>query len=127
MSILLINKMSTLIKDYMKMGLSLVNQTNIENYRNKYVIVHGKVQSIKNNTLNLLIDPVNNYVLLVNGFREKKSMPEDFVAIIGRVASDKSLDFVDMFQLDKDFDLDFANEIVAISTHPNTKQFFERN
>ena len=127
MSILLINKMSTLIKDYMKMGLSLVNQTNIENYRNKYVIVHGKVQSIKNNTLNLLIDPVNNYVLLVNGFREKKSIPDDFVAIIGRVASDKSLDFVDMFQLDKDFDLDFANEIVAISTHPNTKQFFERN
>ena len=127
MSILLINKMSTLIKDYMKMGLSLVNQTNIDNYRNKYVIVHGKVQSIKNNTLNLLIDSVNNYVLLVNGFREKKSMPDDFVAIIGRVASDKSLDFVDMFQLDKDFDLDFANEIVAISTHPNTKQFFERN
>ena len=127
MSILLINKMSTLIKDYMKMGLSLVNQTNIENYRNKYVIVHGKVQSIKNNTLNLLIDPVNNYVLLVNGFREKKSISDDFVAIIGRVASDKSLDFVDMFQLDKDFDLDFANEIVAISTHPNTKQFFERN
>ncbi len=119
--------MSNLIKDYMKMGLSLVNQTNIENYRNKYVIVHGKVQSIKNNTLNLLIDPLNNYVLLVNGFREKKSMPEDFVAIIGRVASDKSLDFVDMFQMDKDFDLDFANEIVAISTHSNTKQFFERN
>ena len=117
--------MPNLIKDYMKTGITLVNHTNIDHFRNKYAIVHGKVQSIKNRTLNLLIDPQNNHELLINGFRDKISVG-DFVAIIGKVASDKSLDYIDMFPLDKDFDLDFVNEIIPLSVNSNTQSFFER-
>ena len=113
-------------KDYMQSGLTLVNHTNIKNYKNKYVIVHGKIQSIRNNTLNLVIDPMNNKELLVNGFRKNISSGE-FIAIIGKVASDFSLDFVDYIQLEKDFDLDYVNEIIPISNHPDTKYFFGRN
>ena len=118
--------MSNSNMDFMKTGLTLVNHTNIDNYKNQYVIVHGKVQSINNNTLNLLIDPKNNHDFLINGFN-KDIQEGEFVAIIGKVASDKSLDFVDMIQLDKDFDLEFVNEIIPLSTHQNAKNFFERN
>ena len=118
--------MSNSFKEYMESGLTLVNHTNIRNYKNKYVIVHGKIQSIKNNTLILLIDPINNQDLLVNGFRKKISSGE-YIAIIGKVAGDRSLDFVDYFQLDKDFDLDYVNEIIPISDNSYTKYFFGRN
>ena len=112
--------------DLMKAGLPLVNQTNIENHKNQYAIVHGKVQSINNNTLNLLIDPKNNKDLLINGFN-KNIQAGEFLAIIGKVASDKSMDFVDMIQLDKDFDLEFVNDIIPLSINPNTRNYFERN
>ena len=69
---------------------------------------------------------MNNKELLVNGFRKNISSGE-FLAIIGKVASDLSMDFVDCIQLDKDFDLDYANEIIPISDHPDTKNFFGRN
>ena len=113
-------------KDYMESGLTLVNQTNIKNFKNKNVIVHGKIQSIRNNILYLLIDPMNNKELIINGFR--KNIPSgEFIVIIGKVAADLSLDFVDFIQLDKDFDLDYVNEIIPISDHPDTKYFFGRN
>ena len=112
--------------DLMKTGLTLVNHTNIDNFKNQNVIVHGKVQSINNNTLNLLIDAKNNHHLLINGFN-KNVEAGDYLAIIGKVASDKTLDFVDMIPLDKDFDLDFVNEIIPLSTNPSTKNYFERN
>ena len=35
----------------------MVNETNMRNYINKYVILHGRVSSIKNNTLFLSINP----------------------------------------------------------------------
>ena len=111
--------------DLMKAGLTLVNQINIDKNKNKCVIVHGKVQSIKNNTLNLLIDPKNNHDLLINGFN-KNVEAGDFIAIIGKVASDKSIDYVDMIPLDKDFDLDFVNDIIPLSINSNTKNYFER-
>ena len=117
--------MSNSNMDIMKAGLALVNHTNIEKYKDQYVVVHGKVQSVNNNTLNLLIDPKNNHDFLVNGFN--KDVPAgDYIAIIGKVASDKSLDYVDMIQLDKDFDLEFVNDIIPLSNHPNAKGFFER-
>ena len=112
--------------DLMKTGLPLVNQTNIESCKNQYAIVHGKVQSINNNTLNLLIDPKNNHDFLVNGFN-KDIQAGEYLAIIGKVASDKSLDFVDMIQLDKDFDLEFVNEIIPLSSNQSAKCYFERN
>ncbi len=114
------------IAELMKASMPLVNHSNIEAYKNQTVVVHGKVQSVKNNTLNLLIDPKNNHDLLINGFN--KDVPAgEFLAIIGKVASDKSLDYIDMIQLDKDFDLEFVNEIIPLSMHQNAKSFFERN
>ena len=112
--------------EIMKGSLALVNHSNIESYKNQNVVVHGKVQSIKNNILNLLIDPKGNHDVLINGFN--KDVPAgEFIAVIGKVASDKSLDYIDMIQLDKDFDLEFVNEIIPLSMHPNAKNFFERN
>ena len=118
--------MSNTILEYMKTGITLVNYTNIGQYKNKYVIVHGKVQSIKNNILNLIVDPLDNHDFLINGFHKKISIG-DFVAIIGKVASDKSLDFIDMFQLDKEFDLEYVNEIIPLSNHPIVGNFFLKN
>ena len=112
--------------ELMQSSLALVNHTNIDSYKNQNVVIHGKVQSVKNNTLNLLVDPKVNHDLLINGFN--KDVPAgEFLAIIGKVASDKSLDYIDMIQLDKDFDLEFVNEIIPLSMHPNAKCFFERN
>ncbi len=112
--------------ELMQSSMALVNHTNIEKYKNQNVVIHGKVQSVKNNTLNLLIDPKGNHDLLVNGFN--KDVPTgEFLAVIGKVASDNSLDYIDMIQLDKDFDLEFVNEIIPLSMHPNAKCFFERN
>ena len=112
--------------ELMKSGVIVVNNINVKEHRNKIVIIHGKVQSIKNNILNLLVDPRNNYEILVNGFR-KNCQQGEFVAIMGKVASDKSLDFIDIFPLDNEFDLEYANEIATLSNHPDVKHFFERN
>ena len=46
--------MSNSNMDFMKTGLTLVNHTNIDNYKNQYVIVHGKVQSINNNLMKII-------------------------------------------------------------------------
>ena len=117
--------MSSSLKECMKSGLILINKTNINQFRNKYVIAHGQVQGIKNNTLHLLIDSIDNYKILVNGFREKVSLG-DFVAIIGKAASDNSLDFSDIIELDKNFDFEYANEIIPLSFHSCCKTFFTR-
>jgi hypothetical protein len=39
--------------EILKEALPLVNETNIKNYINRYVIIHGIVNSVKNNTLYL--------------------------------------------------------------------------
>ena len=118
--------MSNSSLDVMKAGLTLVNHTNIDKYKNQFAIAHGKVQSLKDNTLNLLIDQKNNHDLLITGFN-KDIQAGEYIAIIGKVASDKSMEFLDMIQLDKDFDLDFVNEIIPLSSNQNTKNYFERN
>ena len=118
--------MSNSTLEYMQKGLPLVNQINIGNYKNQYVVAHGKVQGIKNNILNLLIDPIDSQEILINRFNKRISSGE-YIAIIGKVASDKSLDFVDMIQLDKEFDLEFVNEIIPISGHSAVNIFFNSN
>ena len=108
--------MSSTVLDYMKSGLTLVNHTNIGEYKGQYVIVHGQVQSVKNGTLTLLTDS-NNHEFLINNFT--KDVPaEEYLMIVGKVDSDKSLEFVDMINLCKDFDLEFVNELIQLS-HPH--------
>ena len=114
--------MSSTIQDYMKSGLTLVNHTNIGEYKGQYVIVHGKVISVKNGTLTLSIDS-NNHEFLITNF--KKDVPADeYLMIVGKVDSDHSLEFVDLINLCKDFDLDFVNELIQLS-HPHINHYFE--
>ena len=113
--------MST-IPDYMKSGLTLVNNSNIKEYKGQYVIVHGKVQAVKNGTLTILIDS-NNHEFLITNFN--KDVPADeYLMVVGKVDSDNSLEFVDTINLCKDFDLDFVNELIQLS-HPNINHYFE--
>ena len=107
----------TNVLDYMKSGLSLVNQTNIDKYKGQYVIVHGKALGVNNGNLNLLVDSKNNKELLITNFI-KETQPEDYLMIIGKVDSDHSLEFVDMIKMCKDFDLEFVNELIELS-HPH--------
>ena len=114
--------MSSTVLDYMKSGLTLVNHTNIGEYKGQYVIVHGQVQSVKNNTLTLLTD-ANNHEFLINNFT-KEVPAEEYLMIVGKVDSDNSLEFVDMINLCKDFDLEFVNELIQLS-HPHINHYFE--
>ena len=113
--------MST-VKDYMKSGLALVNHTNIAEYRDQFVIVHGKVKSIKNGILTLSTDS-NDHEFLITNFT--KEIPADeFLMVVGKVDSDNSLEFVDLINLSKDFDLEFVNELIQLSK-PQINTYFE--
>ena len=113
--------MSTIL-DYMRSGLTLVNHTNINEYKGQYVIVHGKVLSVKNGILTLSTD-LNNHDFLITNFT--KNVPaEEYLMIVGKVDSDHSLEFVDMINLCKDFDLEFVNDLIQLS-HPNINHYFK--
>ena len=113
--------MST-VKDYMKSGLALVNHTNIGDYRDQFVIVHGKAKSIKNGILTLSTDS-NDHDFLITNFT--KEVPADeFLMVVGKVDSDHSLEFVDLINLSKDFDLEFVNELIQLSK-PQINSYFE--
>ena len=113
--------MSTIL-DYMRTGLTLVNHTNINEYKGQYVIVHGKVQSVKNGTLTLLTDS-NNHEFLITNFT-KQVPAEEYLMIVGKVDSDHSLEFVDVIHLCKDFDLNFVNDLIQLF-HPSVNHYFE--
>ena len=113
--------MST-VKDYMKSGLALVNHTNIGEYRDQFVIVHGKVKSIKNGILTLSTDS-NEHEFLITNFN-KEIPAEEYLMVVGKVDSDNSLEFVDLINLTKDFDLEFVNELIQLSK-PQINTYFE--
>ena len=113
--------MST-VKDYMKSGLALVNHTNIGEYRDQFVIVHGKVKSIKNGILTLSTDS-NGHEFLITNFN-KEIPAEEYLMVVGKVDSDHSLEFVDLINLTKDFDLEFVNELIQLSK-PQINTYFE--
>ncbi len=113
--------MST-VKDYMKSGLALVNHTNIGEYRDQFVIVHGKVKSIKNGILTLSTDS-NEHEFLITNFN-KEIPAEEYLMVVGKVDSDHSLEFVDLINLTKDFDLEFVNELIQLSK-PQINTYFE--
>ena len=48
------------MEDYLSSPLPMVNETNLKNFIQKYVIIHGKVNSVKNNNLYLSINPDQN-------------------------------------------------------------------
>ena len=107
----------------MEQGLPVINKSNIDKYRNYIAVAHGKVESIKNNTLHLLVNSETNEDLLINGFKKKVNTGM-YIAVIGKVSPDKTLDFIDMIELDEDFDLEFMNEIVPLCSNSNCENFF---
>ena len=112
------------VLDYMKSSLALVNHKNIENHKDEFVIVHGKAQGVKNNTLTLLVSQTDNKTFLINNVT--KNIPaEEFVMITGKVESDNSLEFVDFIKLSKDFDLDFVNELIDLLQEKTIATFFD--
>ena len=113
--------MST-VKDYMKSGLALVNHTNIGEYRDQFVIVHGKEKSKKNGILTLSTDS-NEHEFLITNFN-KEIPAEEYLMVVGKVDSDHSLEFVDLINLTKDFDLEFVNELIQLSK-PQINTYFE--
>ena len=120
--------MST-IKDYMNAGLALVNHTNIGEHRNQFVIVHGKVKSIKNGILTLSTDSNEHEFLIIlkdilNTNFTKEVPAEEFLMVVGKVDSDHSLEFEDLINLSKDFDLEFVNELIQLSK-PQINSYFE--
>ena len=117
--------MTSINLEHLKSSLTLINHTNIDNYINQYVIVHGKVLGVNNCTMTLLIDEKGNHELLVNGFN-KDIQAGEYVSIIGKVEADKSIEYVDIFPLNIDFDLEYVNEIIPLSTLPTTKYLFEK-
>ncbi len=60
-------------------------------------------------------------VLDITASKEKK---EPDLMVVGKVDSDHSLEFVDMINLCKDFDLEFVNDLIQLS-HPNINHYFE--
>ncbi len=109
--------------DYWKSPLPLVNDTNIQNFIKQYVIIHGKVQSINNNTLSLLVNPSTNVEILINGFNQKFE-EGTYLKIIGKVESDKSIEYVDNIVLQNDFDLELCNQVVPLWNHKEVAGFF---
>lgn len=109
--------------DYTSGPLPLINSTNIARHVNQYVVVHGKVSSIKSNILYLKIQHEPSVEVLVNNFT--KTYPVDsYLKIIGKVAQDKSIEFLDCYLLQNDFDLDIVNEIIPMMNNKEVAGLF---
>lgn len=109
--------------DYTSGPLPLVNNLNIAQYVNQYVIIHGSVSSIKNNTLYLKIQQEPSVEVLVNNFTKSFS-PNAYLKIIGKVAQDKSIEFLDCYLLQDDFDLDIVNEMIPMMNNKEVAGLF---
>jgi hypothetical protein len=102
--------------------IPVVNETNIRNYVNKYVIVHGKVLSLKDKTLYLNMNPNQRKIyfnlagkndISVKNF--SKSIKNDStVKVIGKLYQDLSLEYYDHFELSDGFDLGLVNSAIPI-------------
>jgi len=110
----------------LKSPLPLVNDSNISSFINQFVITHGKVQNINNNTLTIIVNTQTNKEILVNNCH-KNFEQGIYVKIIGKVAGDQSIEFLDDTILENDFDLDLINQIVPIWNHKVVAPFCYTN
>ena len=108
---------------YFKDPLPCINKNNIRSHIGKIVIVHGKCNSIKGNTLTLITNTNPNEEVLISNFN--RNFPENTnVKIIGKVNGDASIEFMDVFQLQDDFDLNLVNECINLMNHDNMAGMF---
>lgn len=111
------------MEDYLSLSLPMVNETNMKNFVGKYVIVHGKVNSVKNNSLFLSINPELNTDIIVKNFSQNPMIGSN-IKIVGKVYHDLSLDFLASNPLKEDFDLKMLNELIPIQHHPEISSMF---
>jgi hypothetical protein len=101
----------------------MVNDTNIKNFINRYVIIHGRVGSIKSNTLFLSVNLDTNTEVIVKNFNQQAERG-DCLKIIGKVASDLSIEFLDVYRIKDDFDLKLLNDAIPIIHHKEVFSMF---
>ena len=103
--------------------LPMVNEQNMSNFKNRWVIIHGKVASIKSGNLFLSINQENNTDIIVKNFNENANIGET-LKIIGKVYHDLSLELHQCYHLSDEFDLKLLNEMLPIINHGEVKSMF---
>ncbi len=109
--------------DYLASPLPMVNENNLKSFTNRYVIIHGKVASVKNNSLFLTINPETNTDIIVKNFTQNIKVGT-ILKIVGKVYTDQSLEYLDSYVLTDDFDLKLLNEALPIVHHKEVSAMF---
>jgi hypothetical protein len=104
--------------------LPMVNDGNIKNFVNRWVILHGKVASLKNGNLFLSVNPEKNTDIIVKSFNDMSVKQGDTLKIIGKVYHDLSLELSSFYKLSEDFDLKLLNEMLPIIHHKEVQGMF---
>jgi hypothetical protein len=109
--------------DYLSTPLPMVNESNMKNFIGRYVIIHGKVSSIKNNCLFLSINPDANTDIIVKNFNQNVKQGAT-IKVIGKVYHDCSLEYLDCYQLGDEFDLKLLNDMIPVMHHKEVSSMF---
>ena len=109
--------------DYKNSPLPFVNARNIAKYIGQYAIVHGKCNWVKENVISLQVNEEAHNEILVNNC--KKNPPQNtYVKIIGKIAGDNSIEFLDMLELQNDFDLSIVNDFIECVENNIVSSYF---
>lgn len=100
-----------------------VNADYIENYIGKQVTIHGKIDSINNNTAFITVQEEENKKITVNNFNENMQ-PGIYVKVVGTVNGDRSINSIFCKQMDESFDLSMMNEVVRLSQSKEFADYF---
>lgn len=109
--------------DYMSVGIPMINETNISHFANRLAIVHGKVVTIKNNILYLSYNPEKNLDIVVKNFNQNYPAGT-ILKIVGKMYSDQSMEFMDCYKLEQNFDLKLLNETIPLFSTPEVSPMF---
>lgn len=112
-------------KEYTKAPLPLVSLHNIKDFIGQFVIIHGKCISISNQIMTLQVTPDDQKRedILVNNLHNTFTM-NSYLKVIGKVLPDSSIEFMDAFTLQDDFDLSVVNEIIPLLYHQEVAGMF---
>jgi hypothetical protein len=111
------------MEEYLHTPLPMVNEINMKSFTGKYAIIHGKVGSIKNNTLFLKVNVDNNTDVIIKNVN-KNIRPDSQVKVIGKILPDQLIEFLDYIQLPDEFDLKLLNEAIPIFQNKEVSNMF---
>ena len=111
--------------DYSVNPLPMINETNIRNFIGRYAILHGKVSSIRNNTLFLCLNPDSSVStdISVKNFNQVVKIGNN-IKVIGKIYGDMSVEFLDFYNLSDEFDLKLVNDSIPILHNKEVSTFF---